>query len=260
MSETDDKPLESYSEEYDADNEDLGLYDSFEDDVLEKELDGSRKPGNGGRKSKVFAGLLGAVIILALAGLVVYGGVIQPQLGAPATQVAADLYAQRTVTSILATSLSATRAAVAEEELINKTGMSPTQPASAGGDEAAPKAGPTATNTKPPVKTPAPTKADAEMSASSLGEGQAAAHTATVAVLLTLSAGGGQTSSATKSAGPVIRSEAMTSTAKVEATSQAAADALPATGIIDNIGLPGMLGGAAVLIGVIILARRLRKR
>ena len=63
------------------------------------------------------------------------------------------------------------------------------------------------------------------------------ARTETVAALLTQAAGGGGVTSATPGATPT---------------------ALPTTGFADEVGLPGLIGLAVVLLAVIFLARRLR--
>ena len=59
---------------------------------------------------------------------------------------------------------------------------------------------------------------------------------------------------------PVIQSEAMTATAYAyQATaSGVTTTTLPNTGFWDEVGIPVMLGGAALLVMVIILVRRLR--
>ena len=83
-----------------------------------------------------------------------------------------------------------------------------------------------------PTDTPAPEMeagAESEGTQESIG-GDLFARTQTVAALLTQAAAGGQTTTT----------------------------ALPTTGFADDVGLPGLLGLAILLIGVIFLARRLR--
>jgi LPXTG-motif cell wall-anchored protein len=69
------------------------------------------------------------------------------------------------------------------------------------------------------------------------------ARTATVSALLTLAAGGGTTPNATQAS--------QTAAAKTPT-------ALPTTGFADDVGLPGLLGVALLLVTVIVLTRRLR--
>lgn len=83
-----------------------------------------------------------------------------------------------------------------------------------------------------PTNTPGPelaADADSEGTQEPIG-GDLFARTQTVAALLTQAAGGGQTTTT----------------------------ALPTTGFADDVGLPGLLGLAILLIAVIVLARRLR--
>jgi LPXTG-motif cell wall-anchored protein len=103
----------------------------------------------------------------------------------------------------------------------------------------------TPTATQPATPTPVivqPTDTETPLPSDTLAPGAAiaqdlTARTETVAALLTQAAGGGGVASATPGATPT---------------------ALPTTGFADEVGLPGLIGLAIVLLAVIFLARRLR--
>lgn len=180
-------------------------------------------PRSGNRSFVVVAGLLGAIMLLALVGLAVYALVILPQQqrAAQATEPSAS---QLTATE-LAHALQATSTAT------NTATRTPTRTAT-------PTRTPTATST--PV-TPIFTGTTAPTS-------EPAGATQTVDALLTQAALA-QTQAAT--GGPATATSATTPTVTPSA--------LPQTGIADDLGGPGlMLASALFLLLIIFAARRLR--
>lgn len=93
----------------------------------------------------------------------------------------------------------------------------------------------TPTNTPLPTDTPEPTKTPVVARATSTQEPTEDPRTATVAALLTQAAG-----------------------ATIVATSTAFATALPDTGFVEDVGIPGLFALAALAVVVIFLVRRMR--
>ncbi len=209
---------------------DDNIFDEFEEEPIpEPEQEpGGKKPG-GNRTFVIVAGALGAIFILALILLIVFTVIIGPQRNAARLEQAAQINAQNTATSVAATEL------VFAQQLA----LTPSE-------------------TPVPEDTEAPTPTAVVVFATETPEGGAEsalepaiaadselnARTATVAALLTMAAGGTSPAdlTATSAAG----------------TPAASPTALPTTGFADEVGLPGLLGVAVLLFGVIFLARRLR--
>lgn len=150
----------------------------------------------------IVAGILGAVAIIALVCIVVYGMFFLPrQRAAEATQIALA-NAQNTQVALAITQTSVAAAFTAT---------------------------PTRTPTSPPATT-APTSTSVVAVATNTPEPTEDPRTPTVAALLTQAAS----------------MQTPTSTA------------LPTTGFADEVGIPGLLGLAVLMLVVILLARRLR--
>ena len=168
----------------------------------------ARPPQRGGNRFMVAAGILGAIMLLALVAIVVYALVILPQQEAAEPGISAE---QLTGT-VLAQAAQVTNTAT------------PSQTASST---------PTRTNTPRPTNTPllSPTTNPA---------------TATVNALLTQAA-----LAQTQAVSP-------TGASPTAGTPSSTPSALPSSGFADDIGAPGLLAAAAVLLAVIFLARRFR--
>jgi len=233
----------------------------FDDNQLEdiEEVTGEeptrrRKPGS---RNFLFAvGALVAVFLITLIALVVFASLVLPQRNKARLTEQANIYAQNTAAADAATVQAGAQltqaVAVAPTSTLAPTQAKPTVQLPA----VTATLLPTATSVIAlPSNTVVPSATETTSPLEAVG-GDPAARTATVSALLTSVAGGGQPTSAEQ--GPVTQAEAMTSTARVRAITQTAASGLPSTGFADEVGLPMLLGGAAILIVVIALARRLR--
>jgi cytoskeletal protein RodZ len=193
----------------------------------DSDLDLSQEPTpkpprrSGNRSFLVVAGILGAIMLLALVGLVVYALVILPQ--------------QQAAVNTGPSPAELTSTAVAHNLQITNTPTRTSTPTRTPTNTATPRP-PTATNT--PV-TPLFTNTSAPTSDSA---------TQTVAALLTQAALA-QTQAATSSGASATPSSQ---------TPTATASALPQSGFGDSSGAPLMLAVAAMLVLVIIAVRRLR--
>ncbi|NMC80857.1 MAG: LPXTG cell wall anchor domain-containing protein [Chloroflexi bacterium] len=186
---------------------DENLYQDFEEEEAPEPK--SRPPGN--RTFLATIGILGVIFLLALGALAVYAFLILPQRSAERRELAAQINAQNTATSVAATQM----ALLAQQQLT----PSPTSPSDV-----------------EPTPTPVivfPTATVTATSAEGLLVGGMLERTQTVAALLTQAAGNS-----------VVVTYYPT--------------ALPATGFADEVGLPGLLGMALLLIVIIFLVRRLR--
>lgn len=152
--ENEDEELESFDDDF------AGSFDSFEEPETSEDEDNNRT-------FWLVAGILGAILILALVCMIVYGMVILPGRQASQATEAAAIYAQNT---------SVAQTAEAEAQALAWT---PTHTASS----TSPPVTPTATNT--PVVQPTDTPTG--------GTATADPRTATVSALLTQQAGGGIT-------------------------------------------------------------------
>jgi len=176
----------------------------------------------GNRSFALAAGITGGVILIGLIGLLGYNLVIGPQRQAAREQTAAQVLAENTATAQAATE--AVAAIQATEDAAK-----------------APQATPTSTQVPataiPPVATKEPTKVLAQ-----------ASPTPPVA-------GGTLTSpQLTATMGSLQTQLAAVSSATPRATS------LPTTGFADEVGLPGLIGLAAVFVAIILVVRGLRSR
>ncbi len=166
----------------------------------------------------IIAAALGGIIVLALLCVAIYALVWQPR------QKSNQIAQQNTATAqamLLAQSVSETEAADLAEKAAKTAKVTPSQ-------------APTATPTRAPATT-APTSTPVV--------GRAVTSTESAAVTPNLTA---------------TVSELMTQAALSQKTASPTSSGLPNTGFADDIGLPGLLGLAVVLVVVIFLARRLR--
>ena len=173
----------------------------------------------------IVAGILGAIILIALIAAAAYAILIMPRQNAANAQKAIQINAQNTATVMAATSVFQT--------------------------ETAPTNTPEPTATEQPTSTPEPTATESipptdealAVGGEALPEDQA--MTATVAVLLTQAAGGK----------PAADAEV---TLEPGTTPEVVATALPTTGFADEVGLPAMMILGAILLGVILITRQIR--
>jgi len=167
----------------------------------------------------IIAAALGGIIVLALLCVAIYAMVWQPR------QKSNQIAQQNTATAqamLLAQSVSETEAADLAEKAAKTAKVTPSPLA------------PTATPTRAAATT-APTSTPVV--------GRAVTSTESAAVTPNLTA---------------TVSELMTQAALSQKTASPTSSGLPNTGFADDIGLPGLLGLAVVLVVVIFLARRLR--
>ncbi len=187
-------------------------------DFEEDNSDYSSSSGSSNRTFMLVIGILGAIFLIALIVLAVYALFIMPQRNAAQQEQAAQINAQNTATAY----------AVTEMALFQEQALTGTAVALANLEPSPTSVVVFPTNTPTPLLAVA-ADAEAEETQEAIG-GDLYARTQTVAALLTQAASGGQTTTT----------------------------ALPTTGFADDVGLPGLLGLAILLIGVIFLARRLR--
>ena len=207
---------------------DDNIFDEFEEEpVPESEQEPAGKKPASNRTFVIIAGALGAIFLLALIALIVYAVIIVPQRNAARLEQAAQINAQNTATSVSATELA----------FVQQLALTPSE-------------------TPVPEDTEAPTPTEVVVFASETpaaaetqplvmaADSELNARTATVAALLTMAAGGTSPADLTATSGAGTPSVSPT--------------ALPTTGFADEVGLPALLGLAVLLVGVMILARRLR--
>jgi len=175
-------------------------------DIEDEDMEESPPEESSNRTFLLVAGILGGVLLLTLICLAVYAMVYVPRRESSQQTQVAEINAQNTEVALAA---QMTRQAQAWTATPSATSV------------------PTETSTASPTPVLAPTDTPV------LEEPTEDPRTATVAALLTLQAGGDQTTTPT-------------------------ATALPATGFADDVGVPGLLSLAAALVVVIFLARRLR--
>jgi hypothetical protein len=180
----------------------------------------------GNRPFVLAAGITGGIIVLGLIGLLGYNLVIGPQQQAARQQRAAQVLSENTATAQAATDVVAALQATENAAKAPQTTSTSTQaPATA----------------LPPVATKEPTKVLAQ-----------ASPTPPVAGAIT---GGTLTSpEMTATMGSLQTQLASASSATPRATS------LPTTGFADEVGLPGLIGLAAVFVAIILVVRGLRSR
>jgi hypothetical protein len=166
----------------------------------------------------VIAGILGAVILLAIVAMAAFAIFVLPGQNARKADLAVKLNAQNTATVMAATSSA-------------MTAMAPTETPV-----------PTETATPEPTFTPMPKQPEATATPE-LGTGGGLtddmAMTATVSALLTQAAGGKQETVAADAGTPVPT-------------------ALPTTGFADTMGIPGLVGLAVLFVALILITRQVR--
>ncbi len=185
---------------------DENLYQDFEEEEAPEPK--SRPPGN--RTFLATIGILGVIFLLALGALAVYAFLILPQRSAERRELAAQINAQNTATSVAATQM----ALLAQQQLT----PSPTSPSDV-----------------EPTPTPV-----------------LVFPTATVTATSAEGCSWGVCWSAHKRWPPAYPAAGNSVVVTYYPT------ALPATGFADEVGLPGLLGMALLLIVIIFLVRRLR--
>jgi hypothetical protein len=194
--------------------------DNMLEDFEEEPIAPASKPATPANRNFFIAiAVIGALFLLSLIGLAVYGAVILPQQSAARREQAAAINAQNT-----ATALAATQQAGQVVVLPTNT-PAPTDTVVVAATATPVVVFPTATEV--PMETPEP-----------LSE-EMVARTETVAALLTQAAGGTVVPGG-------VGAEAGSPTA------------LPTAGFADEVGLPGMLGLSLLLVVMIFLVRRLR--
>ncbi len=200
-------------------NLDDNQFDEFKEDYQEEPLPGEE----GGQKSNktfwVVVGVIAGLFVLAVVAVIIFVFLNRNRVADGYTGQAAQINAQNTAIAQQATNIAAQEI----QRLTEKAIMPPTWT-------------PTAVVVIA-TSTPEPTSTSAI-----LAEGDSAARTATVAAFLTAVAQGSPTVAGTVGAGTIVP----TSTA------------LPDTGFMDEVGLPGMFGVALGLILVMLIVRRLR--
>lgn len=201
----DDYNFDVEEEAEDFESFDDGFDDSFEGSFDDFEDEDSAEEGDNNRTFWLVAGILGAILILALVCMAIYAMVILPARGDSQATEAAAIYAQHT---------SVAETAEAEAQALAWT-PTPTMGAT--------DAPVTPTASRTPVVQPTDTPTGPTVTTDP--------RTATVSALLTQQAGSGITPTPT---------------------------GLPDSGFADDVGIPGMLALAALLVVVIFLARRLR--
>jgi hypothetical protein len=167
----------------------------------------------------VIAGILGAVILLAIVAMAAFAIFVLPGQNARKAELAVKLNAQNTATVMAATSSA-------------MTAMAPTETPV-----------PTETATPEPTFTPMPKQPEATATPE-LGTGGGLtddmAMTATVSALLTQAAGGKQ-ETVVPAAGATL-----------------APTALPTTGFADTMGIPGLVGLGVLFVALILITRQVR--
>ncbi len=174
------------------------------------------------QKNRTFvaiAGILGAVILLAIVAMAAFAILILPGRNAQKAAMAVKLNAQNTATVMAATSSA-------------MTAMAPTITPL-----------PTETATPEPTFTPMPKQPEATATPE-LGTGgdmtEDMAMTATVSALLTQAAGGKE------------------ETVVADADATLAPTALPTTGFADTMGIPGLVGLGVLFVALILITRQVR--
>jgi hypothetical protein len=234
---------------------------------------------SGDGQSRTFMIAVGALVAVFLVGLIALVALVSLTQGGRRTARETEI-AQINVAN---TSAAATGTAFAVEADVQATlnavaaQASPTSPlvlpdATETPDPAAPAEGDSPSSAASPTMvvventaTTAPTITETLSPAEALS-GDPAARTATVEFLLTLSAGGGGATaipSGGDAAQPgttvIVQSEAMTATAYAyQATVSGVTTTLPNTGFWDEVGIPVLLGAAALFVVIIFVVRRLR--
>jgi hypothetical protein len=197
---------------------DDNMLEDFEEEPI---APASKSAAPANRNFFIAIAVIGALFLLSLIGLAVYGAVILPQQSEARRQQAADINAQNTATALALTQIAG------QVVIVPSVTPNPTDPVVVQVASATPVLV-FATATEVPSQTPEP-----------LTE-EMVARTETVAALLTQAAGG-----TAVVGGPAAEGSGSTTE-------------LPTAGFADDIGLPGMLGMSLLLVVMIFLVRRLR--
>lgn len=208
--------------------EDTPLFEEENDDGNPGENNNEEGPeesngnGNGNRPFMIAIGVLGAVVVLAIIGMIIFVLLNRPPTSTELQEQAAAINAQNTAIALIASQT----AEFNQQQATQK---------------AAPSSTPIAKATNTPVIAVATATPTSDRQATSVAGGiDPAARTATVAAFQTQAAA------------------ALLGTGTPSGTAQAGTTELPETGFFDEVGLPGLVGAAVTLIIIIILARRLR--
>lgn len=199
----------------------------FDDNEGFEEEANSQDPSEEGSSNRGFiigVGILGAVVVLAIIGFIIYILLSGPKTSTDLQNQAAVINAQNTAISLYATQTVAVEQSMATQKALPTfTSAAPTNTAV--------------------VAVASPTPTDSVVSTPGAGGGtDPAARTATVAAFQT------QAAAAVLGTG----TPAATQLAQLTPTQ------LPTTGFADEVGLPMLFGAALILILVIVMARRLR--
>jgi len=217
-------------------------FDEFE------ESPGSRpEPAKGNRSFLIAIGVIGGIFVIALIALAVVLLNRSPQQASQTRAEVERINAQNT--AVAATATADQLRIIALQQTLDAAAKAPppsatptTAPPASGGTPTSVVAIPTATNT--PTAT-----ISAEMAATATSS----AATQFAQGTKTLGAGGFR-----GTAYPAAQTAAAGTLAASAGTLQPTSTALPTTGFADEIGLPGLLGLAALLVVVVFLARRAR--
>lgn len=207
-----------------SDLNDDDIFEGFDEETL-AEPEEPKQPSNN-RAFIIVLGVIGGIFLLALIAMAVIAAFYLPSRNAARQEQAAEINAANTATALAAT---ATQVAFAQQELASTATLAPSA-------------------TLPPSPTAVIVQATAtEVIAAAAAETEEPAEgalskdllsrTQTVAALLTQAAQGYPTAAAGAGTSPT---------------------ALPQTGFADEVGLPGLVGMAALLVVVIIVIRRMR--
>ncbi len=201
---------------------DLNEFDEtpYEDEPLQED---EVVEGSSNRAFIIAIGALGAIVVLAIIGIILWVLFLKPPTSAELENQAAQIQAQNTAIALIATQTAEFDSRMSTQKAIpSNTPEFPTE--------------------TPVVAVASPTNTQAAATSVSGGK-DPAARTATVAAF--------QTQAALAAAGtgtPVGTS----------IVGQLTPTALPTTGFMDDFGLPALVGAAFALIVIIFLARRLR--
>jgi len=247
------------------------LFSGFDDTVIEEpeeaEPKKEKRAPSANRSFFIAVGILGGIFLIALIALVVFISIIAPQRTAAAARQQ-EVYAAQTSTAqvltVVAVSGATNQAIQAEKTTTAVAAQALTISAATLAATEEPEILETATieeilatetsvvveETEIPEVPEEGTGEEGELSDED--------RQATLNALLTqLAAGGTPTEEATEEGGgeglttPVVQSDAMTSTALAE-------EAMPDTGIADDLKAPLIIGGGLLLVAIFVVARRLR--
>lgn len=226
------------------DDNEPNQYDDFRDQYDDEiPADEGEPKARSGRTFLTIVGVIGAVVVLSVIALVIYFFVSKGQLTNRFQEQAAQINAENTATAMAATQESVQELARMTEKAMLPPTWTPTL---------------AATKVLPATATPRPTNTTAPTSTAISSDDS----TATAVAFLTQSVSGSGSGSGTQIAQvTTVQTTQATLTLRTPTatkTSFQTPTALPTTGFADDVGLPGMLGLAVVLIAIVFLARRIR--